>query len=205
MPRWSFTIYIPSFGSLMMLRSPSTVTCRLHVFDINFHIFVQFAPFHLELFDQDSVFVGAVLDVEQWETSLQQAADSLNDKEMGRLLLEAYKGDYLQADGYLWAEYERERLRIKWLQHTMELGARLEETGHPGEAARVYKAIQEKHPLWEASYHVLMRCYDQLGHAGEVIHQYDKLKAILEKETGFVPDREITEWFERWSAARSAL
>jgi two-component SAPR family response regulator len=145
---------------------------------------------------------GVVLDFELWEAALNQAVMGMDEGQLYRVLLEGYRGDYLQVEGYLWAENERERLRIKWLQHATEQGARLEAAGLPGDAIRLYQAIQERFPIWEASYLGLMRAYDQIGNAAEVINQYAKLQRVLNEELGLAPEKEVAEWFERWTAAR---
>ncbi len=148
---------------------------------------------------------GVRLDTERWENELDQAVMNRDERQTYRLLLEGYRGDYLQSDGYLWAENERERLRIKWLQSASDLAARLESAGLTGDAIRLYQAIQERFPVWEASYLGLMRSYDQLGNAAEVKNQYAKLQKMLEEELGMPPEREITDWYERWAGMRPQL
>ncbi|WP_276353874.1 response regulator [Cohnella caldifontis] len=147
---------------------------------------------------------GLPLDTELWEEALTQAAIGMDEGQLFRLLLEGYRGDYLQVEGYLWAENERERLRIKWLQQATDQGVRLEVAGLPGDAIRLYQTIQERFPIWEASYMGLMRAYDQIGNAAEVMGQYAKLQRVLDEELGLAPEREIAEWYERWTAQRGA-
>lgn len=147
---------------------------------------------------------GVKLDVELWEEGLNQAAIVGDEGQLFRLLLEGYRGDYYQVEDYLWAENERERLRIKWLQHASDLAARLEQINLPVDAIRLYSAVQAKFPVWEASYLGLMRAYDKMGNAAEVKNQFTKLQRILEDELGMQPEREIADWYERWAALRAS-
>lgn len=147
---------------------------------------------------------GVKLDFEQWEQALDQAIVGMDEGQVYRLLLDGYRGDYLQVEAYLWAENERERLRIKWLQRASELALRLEQSGLPADAIRLYHEIQTRFPTWEASYMGLMRSHDQIGNVLEVKSQYAKLLQMLEEDLGMQPDRETVEWYLSWSASRAS-
>lgn len=146
---------------------------------------------------------GVKVDCEQWEQALDLAVASTDEGQVYRLLLDGYRGDYLQVEAYLWAENERERLRIKWLQRASELAQRLEQVGLAADAIRLYQEIQYRFPTWEACYLGLMRTYDQIGNASEVKSQYAKLLQMLEEDLGMQPDKETTAWYTTWSASRS--
>lgn len=148
---------------------------------------------------------GVRIDIDLWETALDQAMAGMDEGGVYRLLLDGYRGDYLQAEGYLWAENERERLRIKWLQLASDQAGRLEQAGLPGDAIRLYQKIQERFPVWEACYLGLMRSYDKLGNAAEVKNQYAKLQRTLDEELGMQPEREIADWYDRWTVMRSSV
>ncbi|MBW5448298.1 response regulator [Cohnella sp. CFH 77786] len=145
------------------------------------------------------------LDIELWEAEIDRASAFGDEGQLYRLLLDGYRGDYLQAEGYLWSENERERLRIKWLQLASDQAARLERVGLTGDAIRLYQSIQERFPVWEACYLALMRSYDKIGNTMEVKNQYAKLKRTLEEELGMQPERGIAEWYDRWSAMRASV
>jgi len=146
---------------------------------------------------------GVKLDCEQWEQALDRAVADMDEGRVFRLLLDGYRGDYLQSEAYLWAENERERLRIKWLQCASELASRLEQSGLPADAIRLYQEIQKRFPVWESSYLGLMRAHGQIGNVLEVKSQYAKLVRVLEEELGMQPERETTRWYEAWAASRS--
>jgi len=147
---------------------------------------------------------GVKVDCEQWEQALDQAVAGMDEGQVYRLLLDGYRGDYMQVEAYLWAENERERLRIKWLQRASEQALRLEQVGLAADAIRLYQEIQTRFPTWEASYLGLMRTYDQIGNALEVKSQYAKLLQMLEEDLGMQPDKETTAWYAAWSASRSS-
>jgi two-component SAPR family response regulator len=143
------------------------------------------------------------LDWELWEAALAQAVHAADADRLYHLLLEEYRGDYLQNEGYLWAESERERLRVKWLLHAYELAERLSNGERYTEAIRLYQEIQHRFPVWEACYFGLMQVYARMGNAMEVKNQYQKLVRILDEELGMQPSREIADWFQSWYATRS--
>lgn len=147
---------------------------------------------------------GVKVDCEQWEQALDQAVAGMDEGQLYRLLLDGYRGDYMQVEAYLWAENERERLRIKWLQRASEQAQRLEQMGLAADAIRLYQEIQGRFPTWEASYLGLMRTYDQIGNAMEVKSQYAKLLQMLEEDLGMQPDKDTTAWYAAWSASRSS-
>lgn len=145
------------------------------------------------------------LDVDRWERELDhirdRGAESLKDRL--RLLLQEYRGDYFAQEGYLWAENERERLRIKWLEHAREAAAYLENEGDPSDAIRLYQRMQDMFPLLEDSYLGLMRFYVRLGRTNEVHFQYEKLQRTLKEEVGARPGPDVASWYESWLARRN--
>ncbi|PYI52525.1 response regulator [Paenibacillus flagellatus] len=145
------------------------------------------------------------LEADRWEAGLERAsrsADGDADRELLRLLLDVYRGDYFEQEGYLWAENERERLRIKWLEHALAAAGRFERGGRMSEAIRLYQRVQERFPLLEESYMSLMRLYDRLGRPAEVKGQYDKLRRKLQDELGTEPAEPIAAWYAGWSSRR---
>jgi len=143
------------------------------------------------------------LDFEEWEHALDVAVAGMDEGRVFRLLMDGYRGDYFQAEGYWWAENERERLRLKWLQRASDLALRLEQAGLNADANLMYQEIQSRFPTWESCYLGLMRTYDQMGNAKKVKETYEKLLHILEEELDIQPDRETAEWYAAWASSRS--
>lgn len=138
------------------------------------------------------------VDAAAWEAAVRAASTDGECDAMLELLLNGYRGDYLEKEGYLWAENERERLRALWFEQALMHAARLEEAGQHGKAISLHQQLQIRFPESEVSYFGLMRLYDKLGNASEVHQQYAKLTRMLEEEFGITPDLQVTEWFNSW-------
>jgi len=141
---------------------------------------------------------GAPLDVELWERALEQAPpmshESLGEHmELSRL----YRGDYLAEYDFLWAEAERERLRILWYQHALKLSAFLGTTDRYEQAVDVNSRILAWFPYSEEAYWQLMKLYDALGDRSAVKRYYEQLSEMLQSEFGTPPSGEIRTWFEQ--------
>jgi two-component SAPR family response regulator len=115
-----------------------------------------------------------------------------------RLLLKGYRGDYLESEGFLWAENERERLRALWLDQAIRNAEWMEASELFGNAISLYQQIQLKFPEIETSYFGLMRLFDKLGNSSDVHHQYEKLTRILAEEFDIKPTEKIMKWFRNW-------
>lgn len=125
----------------------------------------------------------AQVDVEQWENKLKQlAAPSLELVEEYEQIFQQFDGNYLGDYEYLWAEHERERLRILWLNHTKSLGKLYIKHGMMEKAIQVYRTVQQQLPDEEETYFTLIELYDALGDKGGVEEQYWLLSSRSEKE-----------------------
>jgi two-component system LytT family response regulator len=144
------------------------------------------------------------IDSRNWEQSVRAAASEEDLDAMHDLLMIGYRGDYLEKEGYLWAESERERLRTLWFEHAIGNAARMEANDLVGKAISLYQQLQLRFPESEQSYFGLMRMYDKLGNASEVHQQYAKLAGMLAEEFGIMPDPQIIDWFSRWKERKSS-
>ncbi|WP_248929235.1 response regulator [Paenibacillus hamazuiensis] len=139
------------------------------------------------------------IDVEEWEKGIRQlAAVSKDNYRAHQRLLDMYRGDYFADSGYLWAENERQRLRMLWLQHAQLLGEFYIKEGMPAEAITVYHRVQQQYPYFEESYFALMKLYDVLEERTAVEEQYKNLVQLLEQELDASPSNRIAEWYENW-------
>jgi two-component system LytT family response regulator len=139
------------------------------------------------------------LESEEWEQSL-DALEEITEERFPehQRVLDMYRGDYLSDYDYLWAESERQRLRMLWLHHAQQLAQAYSQRGLWNEAVQVYRRIQEDHPLVEDSYFALMKLYDRLQQRIAVEEQYQRLTQILKYELDIEPDELITRWYEQW-------
>lgn len=125
----------------------------------------------------------AQVDVEEWENELKQlAAPSFELVEEYERIFQQFEGNYLGDYEYLWAEYERERLRLLWLNHAKSLGKLYIEHGMTEKAVQVYRTVQQQLPDEEETYFTLIELYDSLGDKGGVEEQYWLLSSRSEKE-----------------------
>ncbi|MED4728373.1 response regulator [Aneurinibacillus migulanus] len=143
--------------------------------------------------------VGKVrLDTEEWEDKIQKLGPidfhNVAEHEHASKL---YKGNYLGDYEYIWAEHERQRLRLLWLQHAEKLS-----TFYIGQkewqgVIEVNQRIQQLIPDREESYFTLMKLYDSLGDRDGMEHQYWLLSSRLEQEMGVTVSASITAWYEK--------
>jgi len=147
---------------------------------------------------------GTALDTERWEAEAAAAlAQEPAEPEELKRTLQSYRGDYLEQEGYLWAESERQRLRIQWLECARLAVERLEgaDSGTSGEAIGILLQIRTRFPLLDDAYFRLMRLYDSLGQPAEVRAEYTRLTETLREEVDLAPREEIRDWYARWLEA----
>lgn len=141
----------------------------------------------------------ARIDVEEWEYAINQLKpldlDTVDEYEQ---VMSLYKGDYLGNYGYIWAEHERERLRLLWLHHVRKLSEFYEQQGKARQAIHVYHHIQQLLPDEEDSYFSLMKLYDAIGDKLRVEEQYLLLKGRIERELESTVNAKITAWYDQW-------
>ncbi|WP_258881742.1 response regulator [Paenibacillus sp. sptzw28] len=135
------------------------------------------------------------LDTELWERGIFEAPP-LSGTTVGLHinLVKLYRDDYLCDYDYVWAEGERERLRLKWLEHTRNLARFLADEGRLSEAIALYSRIAVKFPHLEDVHFDIMKLYRQTGHEFAVENQYLKLVAEMSDETGREPRAEIRDF-----------
>ncbi len=144
----------------------------------------------------------APVDVELWERMLEQAPPiSLESVDQHMELFRLYRGDYLAEYDYIWAEAERERLRILWYQHALKLSAFLSITDRYEQAVDVNSRILAWFPFSEEAYWQLMKLYDALGDRAAVKRYYEHLSQMLESEFGTPPSDDIRAWYEELDIA----
>lgn len=138
------------------------------------------------------------LDADEWERAVHEtAAPSEDTLPAHKRLLELYRGDYFANYDYLWAENERERLRLLWFQHAIGVADFMAGSAQPIEALRLYQRIQQAFPYAEETYWGLMKLHYARGDQQAVQKQYDDLNKILAAELGMAPQTYIREWYER--------
>jgi len=147
--------------------------------------------------------VGVESEVSRWERALQEGlAKPEPDLAALRELLASYKGDYLEQEGYLWAESERQRLRVKWLDAAMRAVEIAERAGRLTDVVALLTQVRERFPYTDDGYYRLMQAYDAMGLTAEVKQEYDRLRRMQEEELGMPLRSEIATWFAEWLKRR---
>ncbi|GKS11769.1 hypothetical protein YDYSY3_27690 [Paenibacillus chitinolyticus] len=143
----------------------------------------------------------ARVDVEMWENDMKQLsvldASTIDAYER---VLKMYEGDYLGNYEYIWAEHERERLRLLWLYHMRKVSEFYEEQEMPDKAIQVNRRIQLMSPDEEESYLSLMKLYHATGNRIGVEEQYLLLKARMEHDLETPVRSDIARWYEQWKS-----
>lgn len=157
--------------------------------------------FHIEITSLDNNYVlnlkGITLDIKEWEQNMELLPPISKDTLLQHTqTLELYQGNYLEEEGYLWAESERERLRNLWLSHAKKVTEFLISNEQITVAISICQRMQELFPHVEAHYFVLMQLYDKLGDRTSVESQYKNLKKMCVQEYGVNPDPNIQAWYE---------
>ncbi len=138
-------------------------------------------------------------DVEEWEKAL-LTHTNVNDANLSvhQKLIETYRGDYLSEEDFLWAEHERERLRVLALQHLTKIADYYESKNKFGDAISIYLRLQKIAPHVDYSYFNLMQLYSKIPDIHAVEQQYIHLKVMLLDEYGVEPKPAIQNWYVDW-------
>ena len=142
---------------------------------------------------------GVKLDVEEWETGIKELPIVNKDTlPIHKHLLTLYQGEYLPNEDYLWAENERERLKILWIKHISKVADYLASNSQFSEAISLYLRLQMAHPYTDESYFKLMQLYNELRDTHSVELQYDYLKRMLLDQYDVKPRQTIQDWYKMW-------
>ncbi|SDD14300.1 Two-component response regulator, SAPR family, consists of REC, wHTH and BTAD domains [Paenibacillus sp. UNCCL117] len=143
---------------------------------------------------------GVLVDADEWERLIALSEnEEVASPASARRLLDLYRGEYLGDYDYLWAESERQRLRMVWLGYLKRQAEYEESKGMEAAAIVSYHRIQQQHPYDEHSYFALMKLYDRLGDRNAVEEQYAALCKVLHEELAIAPHASIIQWHRTWA------
>ena len=129
-------------------------------------------------------------DTDRWEAEVKQALKEPlpDDERMQRLkrLADAYGGDFLEQEGYLWAEDERQRLRLLWLETAQRAADMTDQAGSTADAAALLVRIRDRFPYSEEFRLRLIRLYDRMGLQREADAEFERL-VRMQEELGLKP------------------
>lgn len=143
------------------------------------------------------------IDIDEFENLEEMINESNPELTFIQKILDLYCGDYLEKESYLWAESERERLRILWVYYTQKTIEMLIHKKEYTKALLICQRLQAVNPYSEESYFMLMRLYGLLGERHFVEQQYSRLKEMLMKEYGIEPDPDISQWYLNWKGIKA--
>lgn len=131
-------------------------------------------------------------EVDEWENSIRDLPSITEETyQQHRSLLDTYRGDYLAAEDYLWAEGERERLRVVWFTQLFTIAKFLQVQKQYPELITLYLRAQTLYPHVDEIYYKLMQLYDSIGNRAKVKEYYSTLEKMLRQEYGTEPRQEI--------------
>lgn len=137
------------------------------------------------------------IDIERWESLLQQLPGQVTDESMNAYIdcVQMYKGDYLADHGYLWAEAERERLRVLWLQVAHKLSEYYFGRQQWNDALHIYLRIIEMFPAHEDANWQVLKIYNSLNNKQALEKHYTHFAQLLFDEYELEVPSEIQEWY----------
>ncbi|WP_010276925.1 response regulator [Paenibacillus senegalensis] len=146
---------------------------------------------------------GMRLDAEEWEQGVLHAPPlDRHTLKQHQDLLALYRGDYLGDQDYLWAEGERERLRLLWYEHALTVADWLRDSGPISHAVTLYQQILQKFPYSEDVYWSLMKLHGKANDWTSVERVYAELCRVMEEDLGTSIQPSILDWYGRARAAR---
>jgi two-component SAPR family response regulator len=140
----------------------------------------------------------ARVDAEVWECDMNRlGVMDASTVDAYERVLDMYTGNYLGDYEYLWAEHERERLRLLWLYQMKKLSEFYTQQGLLDRAIQVNQRIQRLCPDEEECYFSLMKLYDEAGNHIRIEEQYLLLKERIERGLEVPISPNITQWYEQ--------
>lgn len=165
---------------------------RKNLKEINFPIIIEntdeYYTLHLN---------GVMTDVDYWLEYLNKPIDVLNLENKEAALL--YRNHFLNEESYQWAEYDRQRYRIKWLENLREILNEYERLNEHSQAILFALHYQHIEPFMEESYFILMKLFAKTRDLQSVRFQYEKLCVMMDEEYNAEPCNEIKSWFKNWN------
>ncbi len=144
-----------------------------------------------------------VVDVEQFEFSL-PTLPRLDENSLEQFIkvIELYKGDYLVGYDYYWADNERYRLQMLWVNVSLDLVAWYYAQKMFDEATALSLEISTISPLTEDAYFYLMKISAEKEVNSAVHFHFSRLKEVLGREIQEAPSQKIDIWYNTWRELR---
>ncbi|GIN96048.1 hypothetical protein J6TS1_19180 [Siminovitchia terrae] len=142
---------------------------------------------------------NVLLDVDELEKGIEGLPLVMQDTiSKHQEIIELYKGDYFEEDGFWWTEQEKTRLQSIWQKQLKRIADFYIFSENYSEAIIQYLKIQKVLPSNDESYFILMQLYNEFGDRYSVKEQYTQLKKMLLEEYSTEPDETIQKWYQTW-------
>lgn len=140
------------------------------------------------------------IDVVDWESALNSAPTlTMNTIDEYEQIMKLYTGAYLAVHEYFWAEAERYRLELLWLDAARAMADLYWQHNDVDKAIQWYENICQSIPEDEKANFMLMKIYDMLGYGLLVNHQYQQFRHTLQ-DLNIEMNSEIQAWYESRNA-----
>ncbi len=141
----------------------------------------------------------ALIDTEIFKSGIKNLGDICAENIADyRKILELYRGDYLEIYDYIWAEAEKERLRMMYAHLAAKIASYYSSRQEYREAVMLYKQLQLLNPYYENTYFELMKLYAILQDHSAVKEQYNQLVEMLDSEYNKPPEDDVRQWYAQW-------
>ncbi|WP_368505013.1 response regulator [Alkalihalophilus sp. As8PL] len=133
------------------------------------------------------------LDQFQWDLlafdQLDIATFKLTDDNVGQMekVIEAYKGDYLEREGYDWAREKMILIQAKYIKLLEHLSDYFQQIHARDLYVCMVKRLLQQNPYSEKYVQQLMNYYIHVGERREAIKVYQDFKELLNEELGIMP------------------
>ncbi|MFP7737007.1 response regulator [Priestia aryabhattai] len=135
------------------------------------------------------------LDKFTWDIQLLDSIETINPitspshVEKIKNLQKAYKGDYLQNEGYLWVNDRAKMIRKKYMRILELLCNYYHDHNKQHDCIETLEQLITYNPYSETYIRQLMTIHIELGNRIEAINIYQDFKKRLDKELGILPDK----------------
>lgn len=141
---------------------------------------------------------NVLIDVDEWEQHI-DALPPLSEETIEKYedVMQICNCNYLDKDGYMWAESERFRLKQKWKKYAQLLADYYYDVELYDHAEVWLNQIHEDAPEDEDAHFLLMKIYAKLKYGLLVDHQYSLLLKELQ-ELGLTVRPEVQDWYDHY-------
>ncbi|MFB5677654.1 response regulator [Paenibacillus terreus] len=146
---------------------------------------------------------NVIVDAKDWERKINAAPPISGETiEYYEQTMRLYTGDYLQEYDFWWAEGERHRLKMLWMNTALLMAKWYQDAHYLEKAIGWYHEICSREPQAEEAHFALISIYASIGNHIAVDRQYRLLVKVLQEELSELPSPYIDDWYRSWKQQR---